>query len=108
MSLVIVETAATEPLTDEYLHEADQVALPCLQDHNVTWRYSLRSLDRYRMLCIFDAPDAASVRDAYAKLGLQRTIWPSELIQSQTMYSQAHLTELYVIERSYPPMNGPT
>jgi hypothetical protein len=103
-SLVIVETLAEQPITDEYLHEADRVALPCFQTHNVTWRYSLLSHDRLRMLCTFDAPDAGSVRDSYAKLGVDnRLIWSGALIAINPASPQA--TALYVMEGRYPALS---
>lgn len=106
MSLVIVETVAEQPMTDTDLEGADQVALPCLQAHGVTWRYSLLSLDRHQMICFFDAPDTASVRNSYAKLGIQkRAIWAGELIQPEGTQSQPDLTERYAIEAHYPTLS---
>lgn len=105
MSLVIVETASEQPLTDAYLEEADRIGLPCLQAHGVTWRYSLLSKDRDQMICIFDAPDAASVRNSYAKLGIQkRAIWAGELIQPKGTQPSPDWAECYVIEAHYPSL----
>jgi hypothetical protein len=99
MSLVIVETVVEQPITDTALEEMDQIALPCLQARGVTWLHSLLSSDRLQMICFFDAPDAASVRDAYAKLGVQkRAIWAGEIIQPDGIPSQLELAERYVIE----------
>jgi hypothetical protein len=106
MSLVIVETVAEQPMTDADLEKADQIGLPCLQAHGATWHYSLLSVDRCQMICIFDAPDAASVRDSYAKLGVQkRAIWAGELIQPEGTQAQPDLTERYVIEVHYPALS---
>lgn len=106
MSLVIVETAVEQPMTDAYLEEADQIALPCLQAHGVTWLHSLLSIDRLQMICTFDAPDAASVRNSYAKLGVQkRAIWAGELIQPEGSQPHPALVERYVIEAQYPTLN---
>lgn len=106
MSLVIVETVVEQPITDAELEGMDEVALPCLQAHGVTWLHSLLSSDRRQMICIFDAPDAASVRNSYAKLGIQkRAIWAGELIQPEGAQPQPDLSERYVIEAHYPALS---
>lgn len=105
MSLIIVENAAEHPLTDEVLHEADQQLLPCLEARNATWRYSLLSADRYRMICTFDAPDAESVRDSYYKLGLSRVVWAGELIKPEGHQPQRNAALLKVFEGTFPPLS---
>lgn len=106
MSLVIVETASEQPITDAYLEESDRIGLPCLQAHGVAWRYSLLSKDRDQMICVFDAPDATSVRDSYAKLGIQkRAIWAGELIQPQGTQPLPDWAECYVIEAHYSSLS---
>jgi Protein of unknown function (DUF4242) len=69
MSLVIVETLVDYPLTSEKLTDTDLRVLACLGERQATWRYSLLSSDRHRMLCLFEAPDAESVRESYRKGG---------------------------------------
>jgi hypothetical protein len=114
MSLIIVETAAEQPLTDEFLHDADQRVLPCLEARNATWHYSLLACDRDRMICTFQAPDAASVRESYRKAGLSpRPIWTGTPIpppmqrpsNSDTVPSQANSTVLHVMEGTYPSLS---
>jgi DNA-binding SARP family transcriptional activator len=70
-----------------------------------TLRYSLLSLDRYRMICTFDAPDTGSVREAYARMGLQRKIWPGQFFRSDMFPSEADRPNLYVIEGSIPNLS---
>lgn len=104
MSLVVVETAAEQPLTDELLHIANQQVLPCLEARNVIWLYSLLSVDRHRMICTFDAPDAESVRDSYRRAGLpSRPIWTGDLIQPEAAQPQRSL--MHVMEGTYPPLS---
>lgn len=106
MSLVIVETTVEQPMTNAYLEEADQIALPCLQAHGVTWLHSLLSLDRHQMICTFDAPDAASVRNSYAKLGIQkRAIWAGKLIQPEATQPDPGVVKRYVVEAYYPVLS---
>jgi hypothetical protein len=105
MSLVIVENPGEQLLTDEVIHEADQRVLPCLQARNATWQCSLLAIDRQRMICTFDAPDAESVRDSYRKAGFpSRTIWAGELIKL-TNSTPSHSTMRCVIEGTYPPLS---
>lgn len=99
MSLVIVENNADQPLTDEALHEADQLVLPCLEARNATWQYSLLALDRHRMICTFKAPDTASVRESYLRAGLpSRIIWSGDPIKPETPRTQQSVT---VLETTY-------
>lgn len=106
MSLVIVETATQQPLTDEVLQDIDERSLPCLEARAATWRYSLLSSDRQRMVCTFDAPDAEAVRAAYRQARLfSRVIWAGELIQPEGTQPQRDVTRLKVFEGTYPPLS---
>lgn len=105
MSLIVVETTAEQPLTDELLQDDHERVMPCFEARNVTWRYSLLSTDRHRMICTFDAPDAESVRESYRKAGLQsRPIW-SGLIQQEPAQPQRNSTVRHVIEGTYLPLS---
>jgi hypothetical protein len=105
MSLIIAETIAEQPITKELLKDADERIFPCFTARNVTWRYSLLSLDSHRMICTFDAPDAESVRDAYRRAGLPpRPVWTGDLIQL-TAQPQRSSTLRHVIEGTYPPLS---
>lgn len=105
MSLVIVETLADSPLTPEEPTDTDLRVLACLAERDATWRYSLLSRDRLRMICIFDALDAESVRESYRQGGgVFSHIWAGELIQPQGIQPQRHPSMLKVIEGTYPPI----
>ncbi|CAN1210218.1 DUF4242 domain-containing protein [Tumidithrix helvetica PCC 7403] len=81
MSLVIVETLSDSPLILEELTDPHSLVLKCLAERNATWRYSLLSSDRHRMICTFEAPDAESVRESYRKGGgFFSHIWSGELM----------------------------
>lgn len=91
MSLVIVEILADSPLTPESPTDTDLRVLACLAERNATWRYSLLSRARLRMICTFDAPDAESVRESYRQGGgIFSRIWARELIQPQGIQPQRH------------------
>ncbi|MBE9169323.1 DUF4242 domain-containing protein [Pleurocapsales cyanobacterium LEGE 06147] len=103
MSLVIVETTTEQSITPEVLKEVDARMLPCLEERNTKWRYSLLSSDRHRMICTFDAPDAESVRQAYRKGGgMYSRIWAGEIVAPEGIQPQQNETILKVFEGTYP------
>ena len=102
MSIVIVETLADTPLTPENPTETDYQILDCLGARMGTWKYSLLSSDRLRMLCVFEAPDAESVRESYAKAGgAFDRIWSAQRLTPATP-PQTNGAALQVIESVYP------
>jgi hypothetical protein len=88
MSLVIVETLYDEPLTFDRMSEEEERLVPCLTARQATWRYSLLSIDRYRTICTYNAPDAESVRIGYhrANVFFSRT-WTGEMYEPPTAQS---------------------
>lgn len=106
MSLVIVETLAEQPITDEILHDAEQQITPCLQARNAKWCYSLLSTDRLRLICTYDAPDAASVREAYHKGGFTSSrAWTGVLLKPEGIQPQHKVDLLKVFEGTYPSLS---
>ncbi len=102
MSIVIVETLADTPLTPENPTETDYQILDCLGARMGTWQYSLLSSDRLRMLCVFDAPDAESVRESYAKAGgAFDRIWSAQRL-TPAQPPQPNDTPLTVVESICP------
>lgn len=107
MAIVIVETLSDSPLTPEEPTETDLRVLNCLTERHSTWRYSLLSSDRLRMLCTFEAPDAESVRESYRKGGGGfKRIWTAQVITPDDTQPQPNETILKVFEGTYP--NGLT
>ena len=103
MALVIVETIADSPLTPEEPTKTDLRVLGCLTERHATWRYSLLSSDRLRMVCTFDAPDAESVRESYRKGGgVFNRMWAGELIKPKGVQPQRNLGTLKVVESTFP------
>jgi hypothetical protein len=81
MPHIIVEYSFDPPITEE---EFDHVATklePCLEAREVRWVESFFALDRRSRICIYEAPDAEAVREAYrsAKVGFVRA-WAAEAI----------------------------
>ena len=80
MARVIVEQVFSEPFTDERYAEFSKKVDPCLEIRNGMWRRSSLSLDRLRMTCEFEAPDADSIREAMRSAGVQyERIWTANV-----------------------------
>lgn len=103
MSLILVETAAEQPITFEWLSEADQRISPCLQEREATWQYSLLSSDRHRMICVYDAPDAEALRTSYRKANLGfGKMYPIQMIYPSGGSPARNERILKVFEGTYP------
>ena len=102
MSLVVVETFADEPLYPDRPSDTDYRVLDCLAERGSTWRYSLLSSDRLRMICTFDAPDAEAVRESYRRGGgTFNRVWAGELVVPQDGAAR-QVDRLYVVESVFP------
>jgi hypothetical protein len=84
MPHVIVEYSFDPPITEEEFDRMAEQLDPCLEGRDVQWVQSFLSLDRKRRICIFEAPDAEAVREAYrsAKVGFERA-WAAEAIADE-------------------------
>jgi hypothetical protein len=67
---VVVERRFGQPVTLESLQAAEDAAASCLALHRVTFLRTFFSLDRLRMICLYHAPDAESVRVAQRQAGM--------------------------------------
>jgi hypothetical protein len=82
MPHMIVETVYDPPASEEELDANAAKLDPCLQGHDVRWVRSYMSLDRRRRICVFEAPDADSVRVSYRSAGVKfERVWPAEAIE---------------------------
>ena len=81
MPHIIVEYAFDPPLTEEEFDAMAERLEPCLEARSVRWIQSFLARDRSRRICIFEAADAGSVREAYrsAKVGFERA-WAADPI----------------------------
>jgi hypothetical protein len=81
MPRIIVERSFDKPFTDEELKAVEGRMAQCLDIYRVRWVRSFWSADRRRMICEYDAPDAASVksvqREAEARFD---RIWPADVL----------------------------
>lgn len=82
MADVILERVFEPPLTEERHAEFSQRLLPCLDRNGVTWIRSHLSLDRTRLICLFRAPDAGSVRSALRQARLEHErVWSARILE---------------------------
>lgn len=61
---VLVERSFDEPVTLRQVQDIEDAGIGCLQMRNVRFIRTFFSADRRRMLCLYSAPDAESVREA--------------------------------------------
>jgi hypothetical protein len=83
MTRFIVERSFEPPLTRDELSEVERRMAPCLELYGVRWLRSFWSEDRRRMVCEYEAADAASVRSVQheAGAGFER-IWPADVLEA--------------------------
>ncbi len=81
MPLVIVESAFDPPISQEEFDAMAEKTAECLDERQATWVTSYMALDRRRRICVFEAKDAESVRQAYRTSGTKfERIWSAEQI----------------------------
>jgi predicted RNA-binding protein with PIN domain len=81
MPFVIVETAFDPPITQDEFDEMAAKTSKCLEEREAHWLTSYFSVDRRRRICVFDAKDAESVRQAYRTSGAQfERVWTADQI----------------------------
>jgi hypothetical protein len=77
---LIVEQIFEVPLTDEEHGQIGQRLDKCLESYGARWLRSYLALDRRRMVCEFEAPDAEAVRTSYRSAGVAfERVWTAEV-----------------------------
>jgi len=82
MAIVVVERSFGEPVQfDEIQAIADRGAW-CLEMYGVRFVRSFFSTDRRRMICLYEAQDADSVRETQRKAGVPfERVWAASIIE---------------------------
>lgn len=81
MELVIVERTYAEPLTDELGASLTRRFGPCFSLRRINRLHSYISKDRMRTVCVYEAPDASSVRDVHDREGIPYVrIWSADML----------------------------
>jgi len=100
MSVVVVERSFPEPVTFEHLQVAGDRGAWCLEAHGVRFLKTYFSRDRRRMVCLYEAPDAESVRLAQEKAGLPfERAWAARVVRHP---SDEPKGDAVVLERALP------
>jgi Nickel responsive protein SCO4226-like len=77
-AVVVVERSFAEPVAFEELAAREEAGAWCLDVHRVRFLRSYFSSDRRRLMCIYEAPDAESVRRAQERIGMPvDEVWPA-------------------------------
>ena len=70
MTLVVVEREFPEPAVFGEIQAVEDAGAWCLDLHQVRFVRTYFSSDRQRMICLYEAPDAESVRLSQRRIGL--------------------------------------
>jgi hypothetical protein len=85
---VLVERSFEQPVNFAEIESAAKAGVECFQMHQVGYARTFFSLDRRRMLCLYEAPDAESVRIAQREVALPHdTVWAFHSITRETVLS---------------------
>jgi hypothetical protein len=80
MTMIVVEHQFEPALNlSRGLPTANALGGPCLPIYNVAWRSTYFACDGTQAVCVYDAPDAETVRRAYRAAGAQFVaVWSAE------------------------------
>lgn len=82
MKTFVVERDFGGPLKESDLAATMERMGPCLDQYGLNWVHSYFSADRTRMVCIYEGPDAESVRAAQRSAEASfDNIWPAEILK---------------------------
>jgi Nickel responsive protein SCO4226-like len=103
MELVLVERRFDQPVTYEDIQGQELAGSWCLDTYHVRFLKTFFSKDRRRMLCLYEAPDAESVRLAEAQVKMPfDCAWTCHLLQGGEQSLHPSSKEYVVVERSFP------
>ncbi len=81
---VVVERAFAEPVAFAAVQAQEDAGAWCLDQHGVRFLRSYFALDRRRMICLYAAPDAESVRTVQRQVGLpHERVWNAQLWETR-------------------------
>ncbi len=81
MELVIVERTYEQPFTDEQVADLVRRAGPCFAIRRIRRLTTYVSKDRRRTICLYEAPDASTVRDVHDQEGVAYVkIWSADVL----------------------------
>nr|WP_246390065.1 DUF4242 domain-containing protein [Halomonas cerina] len=87
---VLVERAFSDPIDLATIQAIEDAGATCLQNHRVRFLRTFFSLDRRRMLCLYQAPDAEAVRIAQRQAGMPvEAVWAFHWVTPPACISDA-------------------
>ena len=106
MEPVVCERRIEPPIRIDDIPAMEAQAAWCLQQHRVSHVTSLLSLDGRLLLCVFEAPDAESVRTVHRQVGAPfEHLWTATIHTPPTVPADASLATthgtLIVVERCF-------
>ncbi len=85
---VAVERQFDEPTSLDEIQAIEDAGATCLEMRSVEFVCTLFSADRTRMICLYRAPDAESVREAQREAGMPfESIWAFDVLSPETIKS---------------------
>lgn len=82
MPRIVVERSFDIPQTDEQMKAVADRERPCLGAYEATWKRTLLSADRKRMICEYEAADAETMRRIEREAGAQfDRVWVGSVIE---------------------------
>ena len=100
MSVVVVERSFPQPVAFADVQAIEDRGAWCLEAHGVRFLKSYFSRDRRRMMCLYEAPDAESVRLAQERAGVPfERAWASRVVRHPAGEPDG---DAVVIERTLP------
>ena len=104
MSMVVVERSFAEPVALEDIQAIEDRGAWCLEAPGVRFVRTYLSRDRRRMVCLYEAADAESVRLAQQKAGMPfETAWSARIVRHAAAEPEG---DAVLVERTLPqPMD---
>lgn len=82
MARIVVERSFDTPQSDADMQRVADLERPCLAAYQATWKRSLLSSDRRRMVCEYEAADAETMRKIQREAGAQfDRVWIGDVIE---------------------------
>lgn len=79
---IVVERSFDSPQSGADMKRVADRERPCLATYRATWKRSLLSADRKRMVCEYEADDAETMRRIQREAGAQfDRVWVGEVIE---------------------------
>lgn len=99
MSVVVVERSFPQPVTFEDIQAIEDRRAWCLEASGVRFLRTYFSRDRRRMICLYEAPDADTVRLVQEEAGLPcKRAWASRILRHPVAEPQG---DAIVVERTF-------